>query len=481
MKVDGYIRVSRVAGREGESFISPSEQRDRIAAWAKSRGATISQFHEDLDQPGSRSDRPGLMQAMERARSGAIEGIVVWRLDRFGRSAVDNARLLDELRQLDAGLFTVAEGIDTSAGPMGEFMASIFSAFAKLELDRIRDSWSAARERAVGRGVHIASRVPTGYGKGADGRLQLNVAAASAVRRVFEAKASGASWSELSAIMEGAGIETPYGGSNWTNRSLSHLTGNRVYLGEARSGEFVHPGAHEAIIDESTWKAAQRKRAVPSRGPGSLLGGILRCAGCQFTMKADKMTDRQGERVRIYRCRGKRANGQCESPATVLGSVVEPYVVERFRGEVGQMRLEGVSADEELAEAEAAAREAEAELIAYRDSGAAAVLGARFADGLKSRSARLERAEERAATLRETAGASGIPDIAELDAIWSDLSPAERNRILRGAIDAVFVRSTGRRNIPVDERTKFFWLGTAPVDLPGPGRRGLSPSPLAWD
>ncbi len=480
MRVDGYIRVSRVAGREGDSFISPSEQRNRIAAWAKSRGAKVAQFHEDLDQPGSKTDRPGLMRAMDRARSGDIEGIVVWRLDRFGRSAVDNARLLDELRQLGAGLFTVAEGIDTSAGPMGEFMASIFSAFAKLELDRIRDSWSSARERAVGRGVHIASRVPTGYEKADDGCLRPS-RAADAVTRIFEAKATGASWSELSAIMESAGVETPYGSKFWTNRSLSHLIANRAYLGEARSGEFVNDGAHDAIVDEETWRAAQTKRAVPSRGSGSLLGGLVRCAGCRFTLKADKMTTRQGERVRIYRCRGKRAGGHCEAPASVLGSVIEPYALERFRAEVGQMRLEGVSANEELADAEAAVKDAETELIAYRDSGAAAVLGARFTDGLRARSEILDAAEERASELRDRAGATAIPDVAELDAIWPELSTLERNRILRGAIDAIFVRSTGRRNTPIDDRSKIFWIGSAPTDLPGPGRRGLALTPLAWD
>lgn len=480
MKVDGYIRVSRIAGREGDSFISPAEQRDRISAWAKSKGARIRQFHEDLDQPGSKSNRPGLMKAMERVRSGAIEGIVVWRLDRFGRSAVDNARLLDELRQLGAGLFTVAEGIDTSAGPMGEFMASIFSAFAKLELDRLRDSWSAARERAVGRGVHIASRVPTGYERDEEGRLRPG-SAAPIIRRIFEAKASGASWGELSGVMESAGVETPYGAKLWTNRSLAHLISNRAYLGEARSGEFVNDGAHEPIVDLGTWNSAQRKRTTPSRGSGALLAGVLRCAGCRFALKADKMTDRRGERVRLYRCRGKRAAGRCSSPATVLGSVIEPFVVAQFRAKVGQIQLQGVSANEDLAAAEEAVRKAEAELIAYRDSEAAAVLGARFGEGLKARSERLDEAEARASELQVHAGASTIPDVAELDAVWPELSTRERNRVLRGAVDAVFVRSSGRRNVPVAERTKIFWLGQGPADLPGPGRRGLSPAPLSWE
>jgi hypothetical protein len=417
---------------------------------------------------------------MDRVRRGTTEGIVVWRLDRFGRSAVDNARLLEELQELDAALFTVAEGIDTSAGPMGEFMASIFSAFAKLELDRIRDTWSTARERAVRRGVHIASRVPTGYEKAANGKLVPSEAAPT-VKRIFEAKAAGASWGDLSRIMEEADVLTPYGHRYWTSRSVAHLLSNRAYLGEARSGEFVNEGAHPAIVDEDLWKAAQRKAAMPSRGSGALLSGLVRCAGCRYAMKADKVTNRQGERVRFYRCRGKRAGGPCTEPASILGSVIEPHLVGRFRTEVGQIKLEGVAANEELAIAESAVADAEAELVAYRDSGAAAVLGPRFTEGLQARMLRLEEAENMASELSQKAGASNVPDVAELDKLWPDLSVRDRNQVLRGAIDAIFVRASGQANVPVADRTKIFWAGEAPAGLPGPGRRGLEIRPLAWD
>lgn len=58
MVMDGYIRVSRVGGRGGDSFISPDVQREQIAAWTKLRGVTIAAWHEDLDQSGGSIDRP---------------------------------------------------------------------------------------------------------------------------------------------------------------------------------------------------------------------------------------------------------------------------------------------------------------------------------------------------------------------------------------------------------------------------------------
>ncbi|MDQ3858884.1 MAG: recombinase family protein [Actinomycetota bacterium] len=61
----GYMRVSRVAGREGDSFISPALQRERIEAHAKAHGHDVISWETDLDQPGSRYQRPGFQRALE--------------------------------------------------------------------------------------------------------------------------------------------------------------------------------------------------------------------------------------------------------------------------------------------------------------------------------------------------------------------------------------------------------------------------------
>ncbi len=49
MRFIGYIRVSRVAGREGDTFISPTVQRERIEAYMASQGHTLVDVLEELD------------------------------------------------------------------------------------------------------------------------------------------------------------------------------------------------------------------------------------------------------------------------------------------------------------------------------------------------------------------------------------------------------------------------------------------------
>jgi DNA invertase Pin-like site-specific DNA recombinase len=72
--MDGYVRVSRVAGREGDSYISPSVQRESIEKWASYKGVTIAAWHIDEDWSGGTHERPGLEAAVERAVSGEVDG-----------------------------------------------------------------------------------------------------------------------------------------------------------------------------------------------------------------------------------------------------------------------------------------------------------------------------------------------------------------------------------------------------------------------
>jgi site-specific DNA recombinase len=138
LQLDGYIRVSRVGGREGESFISPAEQRDRIAAWARSRDVAIDQWHSDLDETGGKLERPGLDAALDRVRNGQSGGIVVARLDRFSRAGVADAlNVIDEIHEAGGQLAALDLGIDPTT-PFGEFAMTIMLGLARMERRRRR-------------------------------------------------------------------------------------------------------------------------------------------------------------------------------------------------------------------------------------------------------------------------------------------------------------------------------------------------------
>src|SRR4051794_29161888 len=112
LNLDGYVRVSQVRGRGGDSFIAPAVQRDRIHAWVSAYGHQLAVVHEELDESGARADRPRLLEAIGRVERGESDGIVVAKLDRFARSLVDGLQLIERVQKAGGTFVSVADGLD---------------------------------------------------------------------------------------------------------------------------------------------------------------------------------------------------------------------------------------------------------------------------------------------------------------------------------------------------------------------------------
>ena len=474
---DGYIRVSQVRGREGDSFISPELQREQIEAWAKLRGVLIGEWHIDLDETGGALDRPGLNAAMDRIRAGQSQGIAVAKLDRLSRAGVGDAlKLVEEMQEAGASLAALDLGIDPQT-VFGEFAMTLMLALARMERRRIQATWRDSRQRAVARGVHIASKAPTGYGRDESGRLVPNEYAES-IAELFERRAIGASWRDLAQMMNDRGVVSPYENTYWTAGSLSTLIANRAYLGEARHGEFVNHDAHAPLTDRATWERAQSTpQPSATQKPPNLLAGLIRCAGCRFVLKSDSMNDR-GQTLRMYRCRGIHSTGRCEDRASILSRIVEPYVEEQFLSMHGGREAESSRDSREVFAAVKALEIAEAELNAYRDD--ERIIGAlgadRFVAGLETRVASVDTARAQLATMQSRDGIGSIPPAAQLREMWPEFDTEQKRRLLTAGVGAIFLRS-GR--LPVKDRVLILPLGSEPDDLPRRGRR-TAVTPFGW-
>jgi len=98
---------------------------------------------------GANTDRPGRAEAIAYARKG--DTIVVWKLDRFGRSLVDLVHTVHELRDRHVGFRSLHESIDTTTSG-GRLIFHVFSALAEFERDLIRDRTMAGLAAARARG-----------------------------------------------------------------------------------------------------------------------------------------------------------------------------------------------------------------------------------------------------------------------------------------------------------------------------------------
>jgi site-specific DNA recombinase len=475
--IDAYTRVSRVGGRAGDSFIAPRVQREAIQHHADAHGLTIAQWHEDLDESG------GTMMA--RVEAEETGGVIVARLDRFGRSLIGSLAAIERITAVGGTFVSTTENFDTSS-PMGEFALHVFLAMGQMELRRIRDSWALAGSSAVERGIHIAPTVPYGYDKGADKRLAPNDAAPFVVQ-AFEMRADGATWQAVADWLN-ANAPARADGRPWVEKSVERMVSRRVYTGVAHWGKNENSEAHPALVDDVLFTSAQRRIQTYSRtrqGDVALLHGIVRCAGCRFQMS--RALNRSGGRERhYYRCRVHRVSGTCKAPAAVradaedgLEAFVEQIVMDALDARAATYA--NVDDSDTLASALEELQAAEETLNAYLgNTDLIGIVGQqRYNAGAMAHQSRVEAAQEAVSNIRDLQGADTLGLTSEG---YIGLSREDRSEVLRAMIDVVFVKASfgprGPQAIPLDSRrVRILWRGQASDDLPG---RNVASDVVPW-
>lgn len=115
----------------------------------KSLGITQDDIYTDKVS-GAKTDRPGLGACLAKLREG--DTLVVWRLDRLGRSMHHLVELIEELRNRGIGFRSVSNGPIDTTSPSGELIFHIFSALAQFERRLIQERTKAGLASARARG-----------------------------------------------------------------------------------------------------------------------------------------------------------------------------------------------------------------------------------------------------------------------------------------------------------------------------------------
>ena len=135
-----------------------ASQRIEIEAYLEKRSPKSVRWFEDTGYSGGRIDRPAFQQMMADIRRRRFDVLVCYRLDRLRRSLFHAVHVLDQLRQHDVRLVTLADGISFD-GPYGQLMYALVAGLAELEREAIRERVRAGLRAAKARGVRLGRRV----------------------------------------------------------------------------------------------------------------------------------------------------------------------------------------------------------------------------------------------------------------------------------------------------------------------------------
>ncbi len=119
-------------------------------------------IYTDEGISGITKERDGLSQALSAIKKGDI--LVVWKLDRLGRSLVFLCGLIEQFKERGTGFQSLTDGIDTTTAG-GKLVFHIMGALAEFERDLIRERTKAGMKAAKKRGKHVGRPKSLSHGQ----------------------------------------------------------------------------------------------------------------------------------------------------------------------------------------------------------------------------------------------------------------------------------------------------------------------------
>ena len=214
----GYIRVSTTA--QADEGLSLDAQRQRIEAAALLSGLELVEVVVDAGVSGGKhlAQREGGARLCAMVDSGSVSVVIVAKLDRLGRSAVDLLSTVERWQNQGIGLQALDLGLDTT-GPMGRMVLGMMSVFAEFERAQIGERTRTALGEAKRQGAQLGAEAfgwqrdperTDNHGRQVIKAVEHEV---EAVRCIIALRDSGMTWRAVAAQLAADGVPTKRGGA----------------------------------------------------------------------------------------------------------------------------------------------------------------------------------------------------------------------------------------------------------------------------
>ena len=349
-----YLRVSSDRqAREGDSIPA---QRDALRKYINDRpDLTFAGEYLDDGISGTKADRDELQRLLEDVEQDRIDLILFVKLDRWFRSVRHYTATQEILDRHGVGWTAIWEPIYDTTTPAGRLIVNQMMSIAQFEAENTGQRIRQVQAYKVAQGEVISGSTPPGYSI-RDKRLVINGEAES-VRQAFRAYDRTGSLSETMRICAGLpGLPRSKG-------TFKNMLRNTLYIGKhPRNDHFCEP-----IIPEDLFERVNkglRMNVKKSQKNVYIFSGLLRCGSCGCALGGNTRRRQRGngklEIIPQYRCpkHYTRVPAQCTNTKVISETVLEDYLIERIRGEIGALVYDVQAAPIRDTRAQAAAIEA---------------------------------------------------------------------------------------------------------------------------
>jgi site-specific DNA recombinase len=193
------------------------------------RGWMVKYVFVDEGESGGTTQRPKFQKMLERAQAGRLDVIVFWKLDRFCRSLVDLVNIEKALRELNVGLCSVTEYIDTTTS-VGRFNFRSIASVAELERELIGERARLGLYGLAKLHKWPNDHPPIGYIRSSEGRLEVKENEAKLVRRIFEMYLHEKSIPQVAFQLNNESLLTKKG-KKWNAAAVRDVLTDGIYIG----------------------------------------------------------------------------------------------------------------------------------------------------------------------------------------------------------------------------------------------------------
>src|SRR5262249_12392336 len=165
MKAIAYVRVS--TDKQADFGVSLEAQQEKVRAMAVVQGAELAEVIIDAGESAKSLNRPGMARLLSLVDAGAVDTVIIAKVDRLTRRVKDVAELLERFNRRGVSLVSVAESLDTGTAA-GRLVLNIMTAVSQWEREAIGERTRDAMHHKRANGERVGT-VPFGFRTAADG------------------------------------------------------------------------------------------------------------------------------------------------------------------------------------------------------------------------------------------------------------------------------------------------------------------------
>lgn len=315
----GWARVS--SEQQKLSGHSLAVQEGKLSEFAKQHGGTITKLFSVAESAKTSDARKQFKEMLQYAKQNKdkVDCIVFDRVDRASRNIFDSVELLSIRRDFGIDIKFVEQDLDLN-NPHDKFIFTLLTAIAELDNDNKSVIVVASMKKRVVQDGLFACKAPYGYRnvRSKDGKrrlIELDPVQASRIRRIFDLYAyHNHTLDSLLVTLEKEGVVYTDKLAKFRRSKLDRILKDRSYIGEVNYCDEWFPGAHEPIIDATTFQKVQTLLGshIYRAHEMTYAGELIRCAHCGHPITGETKTKKTKNGLKeyvYYRCARYNTDG----------------------------------------------------------------------------------------------------------------------------------------------------------------------------